>query len=131
MTDEERPPLSPEDLPPLPVSLWYDGYDWLGALRHGWYDVSSWGRDGWDLGSWPLVIVAHYDGEDRYGLAVYVEGDVEVTAYPNREERNGATDRVAAFYWRRRRGQRPDDLPAEGDELLPHHRGPYSSERHE
>jgi hypothetical protein len=130
MSDKKnRPKLSPEDLPPLPDLIFDEGYAWLGALRHGWYDVSSWGRDGWDLGSWPLVIVAHYDGEDRYGLAVYVEGDVEVTACPNREERDGATDQVAAFYWRRR-SDRPDDLPAEGEELLPHHRGPYSPDRH-
>jgi hypothetical protein len=131
VSDQERKPaLSPADLPPVPDSLWHEGYYWLRALRHGWYDVSSWGRDGWDLGCWPLAVVLHYDGEDRYGLAVYVEGDVEVTAYRSREDRDGATDRVAAFYWRRR-GHGPDDLPAEGDELLPHHRGRNSPERHE
>ena len=72
----------------------------------------------------------HYDGEDRYGLAVYVEGDVYVTGYPTREDRDRATDTQAAFHWRQF-GHGPKDLPAEGEELRPHHRGPYSPDRHE
>jgi hypothetical protein len=130
MSDDQLPPLSPADLPSLPDSLWNQGYDWLGPLRHGWYGVSSWGRGGWDLGSWPRVVIAHYDGEGRYGLAVYVEGDVEVTAHATREDRDRVTDQQAASWWQYF-GRGPKDLPAEGDELLPHHRGPYSPERHE
>jgi hypothetical protein len=118
----------PAVLPELPASVWNTGYDWIGALRGGWYEVSSWGRDGWDLGSWPLVIIAHYDRPGSFGLAVYVEGDLEVTAYPNREDRDQATDRQAAFHWRQY-GHGPRDLPGTDDELGPHHRGPYSRTR--
>jgi hypothetical protein len=121
---------TPQDLPALPDSVWYSGYDWIGALRNGWDAVASWGRSGWDLGHWPLVIIAHYDHPDRgcYGLAVYIEGDRYVTAYPTREARNQATDTQAAAWWRHFHNG-PDDLAASDDHLQPHHRGPFSWSR--
>jgi hypothetical protein len=119
---------SPYDLPRLPDSVWDTGYDWIGALSHGWYVVPAWGRSGWDLGSWPLVIVAHYDRANCYGLAVYVEGDLDVSAYPTRQARDEATDRRAAEWWRYF-GDGPDDLPDSDDDLQPHHRGPFSRRR--
>jgi hypothetical protein len=118
------------DLPPLPPPS-DDGYDWMSDLRdlrNGWKPIPGWGRDGWDLGSWPYAIVVHYDGDDRYGLATYVEGDIVVGSFSSREERDAATDRVAAFYWRHD-GSGPNDLPESGDDLAQHHRGPHSRER--
>ena len=35
-----------------------DGYDDMElAEKIGWHPISAWGKDGWNLGSWPLVIV--------------------------------------------------------------------------
>ncbi len=122
------PTPSRHDLPALPERLWNTGYDWIAALSNGWYAVPGWGRSGWDLGSWPLIIIAHYDRPGCYGLAVYVESDLDVTAYPTRQARDEATDHHAAIWWRQLE-HGPDDLPASDDELQPHHRGPFSWSR--
>jgi len=87
-------------LPNLPVS-WGEGYDWMQQLSGGWYAVPSWGSDGWDLGNWPYVIVVHYDGDEIYGVATYVEGDITVREFPDRAQRDKETDQIALFYWQR------------------------------
>jgi hypothetical protein len=94
--------VSKFDIPPLEFYPW-GGYEWIGSLRGtGWDAVGSWGRDGWDLGSWPLVCVAHFDGGERgYGVAYYVEGDVTVYEFATREERDAKTDELAFFHWKR------------------------------
>ena len=61
----------------------------------------SWGSDGWDLGNWPYVIVVHYDGDEIYGVATYVEGDITVREFPDRAQRDKETDQIALFYWQR------------------------------
>jgi hypothetical protein len=59
-------------LPDLPDYA-EEGYDWISRLSNGWYAVPGWGKDGWDLGNWPYVIVAFYDGNEKerlpYGIA--------------------------------------------------------------
>jgi hypothetical protein len=118
------------ELPPLPTDH-QDGSDWIHELGHGWRAVPAWGRDGWDLLEWPYAAAAHFDGEELHGLAVYEEGDVTLGSFPSRAERDAATDRIAAGYWRRNeRG--PRDLPeGEDDELGAHHRGAFSTARWE
>jgi hypothetical protein len=114
------------DLPPLPGEGVQDGSDWLDGLRHGWYAVPAWGQDGWDLMEWPHAAAAHFDGDGRYGLATYEEGDVEAWSFGTRDERDARTDELAAQYWRMN-GRGPRDL---GDaELAPHHRGPFPESR--
>ena len=115
-------------LPPLPEPGFGDGYDWMDQLRDGWRPVAGWGSRGWDLGDWPYAIVVHYDGEDVHGLATYVEGDINVRSFPSREERDAATDRIAASHWRMNESG-PADLPDSDEELAPQHRGPYGSRR--
>ncbi len=117
---------SPIDLPPLPREGVDDGSDWLDGLSHGWYMVPAWGRDGWDLMEWPHAAAAHFDGDGRFGLATYEEGDVEVRSFATREERDARTDDLAASYWQTN-GRGPRDLT--DGELAPHHRGPFSLER--
>jgi hypothetical protein len=117
-----------DELPPLPPPAWGDGYEWMRDLGQGWLPVPGWGRDGWDLGDWPYAIVVHYDGDGKHGLATYVEGDIAVRSFATREERDAATDHVAAYHWRQNESG-PDDLPDTDDELAPHHRGPYSWSR--
>ena len=57
-----------------------DGYERIEvARRWKWEAIPSWGRDGWDLGDWPLVVIFHRDSADGFELAENCEGDV--TAY--------------------------------------------------
>jgi hypothetical protein len=74
-----------------------EGYDRMEfARRRGWHSIASWGLNGWDLGSWPYVVVYHR-GETE--LAVDVEGDIDIEEFPTREERDRRTDEIAFFYW--------------------------------
>lgn len=56
MTDE-APWLLPY-LPPVARNEYDGGYEWMDRLAHRWAVVPSWGREGWDLGEWPYVLVA-------------------------------------------------------------------------
>lgn len=177
-----------DDLPALPNGHDHggDGYDWMDlAQRTPWVVIPSWGRDGWDLGSWPYVQVltcavvvpdarrrpkvpavcvhcrqalqlldgqvwASEAGTDcpalanplpgtewhpnhrparqtrLYGVATYCEGDIDVKAFGDHEERIRAIDDVAAFYWRLD-GDKPH-VPPIGP-LGVEYTGPYSPER--
>jgi hypothetical protein len=83
-------------LPLLPV-IYDDGYDFIEQLQRGWYVVPAWGSEGWNAGTWPLVILVHYDGgaEVPYGMAVHTEGDIDLKEFQTREERDRATDEWA------------------------------------
>lgn len=116
-----------------------DGFDRQDlAAKHGkppWRAVSSWGRDGWDLGKWPYVVFyfREVDG-DKFQYATNVEGDVYAWSFPTEEMRNTAVDAEALWYWqnqgeswvqRYREGREPysvDTMPAKL-------RGPFSWER--
>ena len=75
-----------------------EGYDRMEFARsRGWHAIASWGLDGWDLGSWPYVVVYHR-GENE--LAVDVEGDIDIEEFETREERDRRTDEIAFFYWK-------------------------------
>jgi hypothetical protein len=105
------------------------GYDWIATLANGWYPVGSWGAAGWDLGTWPYAIVAHYDGPDCYAHALYVEGDLTITTAHTRAERDAHTDRTAWYYWRNGTADGPADLAADDEHVAPDHRGPYQPGR--
>jgi hypothetical protein len=64
--------------------------------RLGWQPVPVWGRNGWDLGGWPLVVVYH---RGELELAVDVEGDIDIYEFATRQERDRKTDEIAFFYW--------------------------------
>jgi hypothetical protein len=87
-------------LPPLPRTEGY-GYDWMDRLSGGWHEVPSWGRDGWDCGNWPYIIMVHYDNEAErlFGMAVYTEGDLDIKEFRTRQERDHATDEWCIWYW--------------------------------
>ena len=120
-----------DGVPPLPdgIGTGGDGYDWADALTGGCYVVPGWGRDGWDLGDWPYVIVCHYDGAQVYAVATYTEGDLTCQAFTTRAERDQATDTIAAWQWRHGSPDGPDDLPDHNEELKPRHRGPFNWNR--
>lgn len=107
-----------------------DGYDWIGDLPTGWKAVVSWGSEGWELGSLPYEIVAHYDCPLGviYGMAHYVEGDVTVTAYGSSEVRDAVTDELALATWLSKEGGPREGLPAKDTpaaEIPARFRGPY------
>lgn len=106
-----------------------DGYDRIEVARpRGWRAIPAWGRDGWDLGCWPLVVIFHRDIADGFELVENVEGDVTAYRFPTRAMRDAATDELAFFHWRHEDEpwvsgiERLQDAPAEL-------RGPYSRVR--
>lgn len=127
---EER--LAPlPDLGDIPRPAWGhafgDGWEWMEeGLRDGWHAEPIWGRYGWDLGTWPLVVVALYTDEEheRYAVAHYVEGDVNIKRYRSRGALYVAVNGIAEYYWRSGESRGPRDLPKESG-LLAHHTGPY------
>lgn len=118
-------------VPVLPSSLVGDGYDWMAALPSGWHEISGWGLDGWDLGSWPYVIVCSYNNRSDgvFAMATYTEGDIDIRAFDNPDERDAAIDEVAVWHWRHGMAEGPEDLPPEGEPLAEHHRGVFSWNR--
>jgi hypothetical protein len=76
-----------------------DGYSFMeGAGRLGWQPIASWGRDGWDLGDWPLVVYL-FRNRDRYERVCYIEGDVTIDRFDTAEERDRDTDAAALHWW--------------------------------
>lgn len=103
-----------------------DGYDRMGfARRLGWKDVPNWGRDGWDLGSWPLVVVYH---RGELEIAVDVEGDIAIEKFATREERDRKTDEIAFFYWKNDEEEWVDGIDSH-EQMPPELRGPFSWRR--
>jgi hypothetical protein len=94
-----------------------DGWDFLQMLpTAGWRSIRAWGRNGWELGDWPSVVVAVrrclHTGQVE--VCEYVHGDLTITTWPNVD--TGHVDGLAAAWWERTdRG--PVD-PADG-------RGPF------
>lgn len=111
-----------------------DGYEFMAVgATAGWRSVSAWGKDGWDLGDWPYVVVLFRDrvtkpstldndpAEKVFERATYVEGDIVVEEYASDVDRETATDETALFYWK----HNDADWLNRGDDL----KGPYTRER--
>jgi hypothetical protein len=77
-----------------------DGYgDREVAEKQGWHAVSSWGRDGWDLGSWPYVVIyIREENGTAYEMQQIVEGDHTVYRFSSEEDRNAAIDYLFLWY---------------------------------
>lgn len=112
---------------PFWQSTWVygDGYAVIEkAEACGWHVIASWGKAGYDLGSWPLVMVFHRALPDTYELVEYCEGDVTMYQCPTREVRTAIIDEIAFYHWKHNSEpwiegyETVDQLP---DEL----RGPY------
>jgi hypothetical protein len=116
--------------PPGPGTTAGSGYEWMEQLPPGWHAEPSWGRDGWDLGAWPLVVAALFVDEERgrYAVATYTEGDVTINRYRSRGALHAAVNEIAEFHWRLGQSLGPSDLP-DGRGLLAKHCGPYSEAR--
>lgn len=122
-----------------------DGFEWIHEIEKlpGWSPVSSWGRDGWDAGDWPLVAVAKNTGPnlvDRWAFVVRVEGDIERSLFCSEACRDSAIDELVAWYWAASGDSHEAavvasasgvyELPrGESAPLPPRFRGPFSWER--
>jgi hypothetical protein len=110
-----------------------DGYDDMElAEKHGWHSIPVWGKDGWNLGSWPLVIVFHRnlkkDGETLYQVIEYVEGDVTMWSCPTKELRQQVIDELAFFHWKHTMEEWVEGYDSV-DQLPDALRGPYGRQR--
>lgn len=109
MTTATRPIMTAAELRTFQVSQYGrdyresdDGYSDMEAEEgRGWRSVAGWGRDGWDLGNWPYVIVYFRKFEDEarpFGLMQICEGDRTVYAFPTQEDLYAATDYLFLWY---------------------------------
>ncbi|MGP4968542.1 hypothetical protein [Glutamicibacter ardleyensis] len=92
-----------------------EGYDWMGSLRGtGWDELAAWGREGWDLGSWPYIIFAVAKTSDEagelFGYCTYVEGDLTTRWYRTRAARCLAISKEAFWYWASGQADGPEEL---------------------
>ena len=112
-----------------PESFWQntwrygDGYNVIAfAEAQKWHAIPGWGKDGYDLGDWPYVIVFFRNRNAQYDIAYYVEGDVTMYSAPTEEIRNAIVDEIAFFHWRGEEWvQGYDSVDQLPDEL----KGPY------
>ncbi len=102
-----------------------DGYDAMEfAEQRGWLALAAWGKDGYDLGSWPLVIVFFRNREELFDVIEYVEGDVTQYACPTQNIRDAITDELAFFHWKYQGESWVDDYDSV-EQLPAELRGPY------
>ena len=106
-----------------------DGYDWMEEIwQHGWVVIPSWGADGWDLGSWPYVMLAGIRTADSignlFGVATYCEGDVSCTFYRTKARYWDEISRHAHFWWTSGQAGGPEDLPEKAADMPAKYRQP-------
>lgn len=101
MTETVRADLRSE------VELWEafrfagDGYDRAEvAERVGWRPIAAWGKDGWDLGSWPYVMIFFRERNGRFEVCTNTEGDASLASFETEPERSAHVDAIALFHWR-------------------------------
>ncbi len=76
-----------------------DGYDDMDlAERQGWGTLSGWGRDGWDLGEWPYVVISERFRAGHYEMRQTVEGDTTVYRFDSVEDCHAAIDYLFIWY---------------------------------
>jgi len=102
--------MSKEQFRAQPEAFWgtlhaegYSGYDIMEyAQTKRWQAIPDWGKEGWNLGEWPLAIVFFRSQAGCYEVAQYVEGDIEVYACPSPEIRDRIVDEIAFDDWKAR-----------------------------
>ncbi|SLK12585.1 hypothetical protein [Arthrobacter sp. P2b] len=107
------------------------GYDWMELIEeHGWAVIPSWGSEGWDLGQWPLVMVAGIRTADGignlFGVATYCEGDVTCTFYRSKSQQHEAITKHAHYWWKNGTAHGPTNLPETATGLPDRDRRPYT-----
>lgn len=78
-----------------------DGYDDMdSAGKFGFRAIDGWGKDGYTLGSWPLIIIFFREREGKFDVVEYVEGDVNMWSCPTEAIREEITNELAFFHWK-------------------------------
>lgn len=114
-----------------------DGFDDMDVARaDGWSVLSAWGRDGWDLGNWPYVVLSIRTVDGKYQVQQVVEGDHDVYEFSSEEDRDAAIDYLFLWYaiansqrWMPLTHLDWERLDAGGIQVDPKFRGPYSRAR--
>lgn len=81
-----------------------DGYsDMEVAAGEGWHAIAGWGRDGYDLGDWPYVVISvrcpvTSDGKGQYQVRQTVEGDTTVYSFDTNADQSAAIDYLFVWY---------------------------------
>ena len=77
-----------------------DGYEDMEAEEgRGWHALSGWGRDGWDIGTWPYVVIyTRTISATRYEVMQIVEGDRDVYAFDSEADQHAAIDYLFLWY---------------------------------
>lgn len=111
-----------------------DGYsDMEVAASDGWHAVSGWGRDGWDLGDWPYVVLSVRNVAGSFQLQSVCEGDHSIYVFSSDADRNAALDYLFLWY-QAGTGDLSIDIDREALDagtlrVDPMYRGPYSQKR--
>jgi hypothetical protein len=104
------------------LGLYGDGYDQMERLgQASWSPVSSWGRDGWDLGDWPYVIVYARVYKNAPQVLIVTEGDNDLWEFPDKQTQSSFIDEWAQWWWENHSNGPSEDTPAED------RKGPYRS----
>ncbi len=109
-----------------------DGYgDMEVARRQGWDPVAAWGKDGWDLGSWPYVAIYRRERDGKHELMQVVEGDHDVYAFASLADLEAAVDYLflwdsAGESWSPVPESKREAIGSPGFEVETRFRGPFS-----
>lgn len=106
-----------------------DGYEVIDTARdESWKPRAAWGLNGWDLGSWPLVVYLFRTvSDDAYELAEHIEGDIKVWRFPTDEMRSAWVDTLAFWWWKHEEQDWTDGYTT--DAIPDHLRGAFSWSR--
>jgi hypothetical protein len=93
---------------------WGSGYDFIDGISPTWRTIASWGRDGWDMGDWPYVVVA-YRASSHHGwlTVVCIEGDLSIRHHVDEVALTSFLDAEARRWWTRCPERGPDDLDSD------------------
>jgi hypothetical protein len=89
-----------------------DGYDWMdAAATTGWHVMANWGKDGWDCGQWPYVILTLARGKDEkgffFGVTTYCEGDLTTKFFRSQERQWAYITEWCRWNWEHGQGDGP------------------------
>ncbi len=89
-----------------------DGYDWMdAAATTDWHAPGLWGKEGWDCGRWPYVIMTLAKGTDEvgpfYGTTTYCEGDLITKFFRSQMEQWKYVTEWCRWNWEHGQGYGP------------------------
>jgi hypothetical protein len=70
------------------------------AEKRGWEVIGTWGKDCYNLGSPPYVMIFFRDRENLFDVIEYSEGEVTMYACPSEAIREQITNELALFHWK-------------------------------